>query len=418
MRNPSYSPDSLPTIPPASMPARIQAFTGILKTDLDKVFLVGGCVRDILSGRDPEDIDLLAVLPPKRLLDLGFTYVDPKTTIPVFTMHRGDLGKVEIALPRGKGSGSGALSEVREDLRRRDFTINTMACRLSTGELIDPFSGRRDLKDRVIRHVSEAFAEDPLRVFRAFRFACKGFTIAPETMDLIRTMDPELQHIPPERIYNEMMKAMAEERPERFFIYLVKSGVSRDVFREIYRMLDVVAGPPEYHPEGSTFNHAVNVLKFVAGRTRCKYTRLAAFLHDIGKVETPEGELPRHIGHEKRGIEVVQRFLSRLKGDNRCRKVCTEIARHHMKAERFRHMRRGKQMRFVNTLHKMDLIDPLLHVVEADYGKDISPAVAPFREVAGYNTAELGLSPEDFEGKSGEQIQDLILQRQLERLGM
>jgi tRNA nucleotidyltransferase/poly(A) polymerase len=89
------------------MPARIQAFTGILKTDLDKVFLVGGCVRDILSGRDPEDIDLLAVLPPKRLLDLGFTYVDPKTTIPVFTMHRGDLGKVEIALPRGKAPGPG-----------------------------------------------------------------------------------------------------------------------------------------------------------------------------------------------------------------------------------------------------------------------------------------------------------------------
>lgn len=239
MHNPSYLTDSLSTIPPASMPAQIQALTGILKTDLDKVFLVGGCVRDILAGKAPEDIDLLAVLPPKRLLDLGCTYVDPKTTIPVFTMHRGDLGKIEIALPRGKESGPGAMSDVREDLRRRDFTINAMACRLSTGELIDPFNGRQDLKDRTIRHVSEAFAEDPLRVFRAFRFACKGFTIAPETMDLIRTMDPELEHIPPERIYNEMMKAMAEERPERFFIYLVKSGVSKDVFREIYRMLDV-----------------------------------------------------------------------------------------------------------------------------------------------------------------------------------
>jgi tRNA nucleotidyltransferase (CCA-adding enzyme) len=395
------------------MPAQIHVLSGILKRDLGKVFLVGGCVRDILSGQDPEDIDLLTVLPPERLLDLGFTYVDPKTTIPVFTMHRGDLGKIEIALPRGERSGSGIMSEVREDLRRRDFTINAMACRLSTGELIDPFNGRRDLKDRIIRHVSEAFADDPLRVFRAFRFACKGFTIAPETMGMIRAMDPELQHIPPERIYNEMMKAMGEGSPERFFIYLVKSGVSRDVFREIYRMPDVVAGPPEYHPEGSTFNHAVNVLKFVAGRTHCRYTRLAAFLHDIGKIETPGEELPKHIGHETRGIDVVRRFLNRLKGDNRCKKICTEITRHHMRAERFRHMRRGKQMRFVNALHKMDLIDPLLLVVEADYGKDISPAVAPFREVAGYNTAELGLSAESFEGKSGEQIQDLILQRQL-----
>lgn len=134
-------------------------------------------------------------------------------------------------------------------------------------------------------------------------------------------------------------------------------------------------------------------------------------------VEKHQDELPRHIDHERRGIDVVQRFLNRLRGDNRCKKICIEITKHHMKAERFRHMRRGKQMRFVNALYKLDLVDPLLHIVEADYGKDISPAVAPFREIAGYKTAELGLDPENFEGKSGEQIQDLILQRQLERLG-
>ena len=411
------------TLTKTAIPVQVEELKKVLNEDLDKIFLVGGCVRDILSGTVPEDVDLLAVLPPQKLLDMGFIYVDPKTALPLFTMHHRELGKIEIALPRKKagdkptGGYSGIIeNDVREDLRRRDFTINAMAYNLSTWELIDPFNGQKDLSDRIVRHVSEAFTEDPLRVFRAFRFACKGFTIAPETMDLIRTMNTGLNHLPPERIYNEMMKAMTEEYPERFFLYLIRSGVSRELFNEVYQMADVIAGPPQYHPEGTTFNHAVNVLRFVAGRTRCKYTRLAAFLHDIGKIETPKEELPRHIDHENRGIAVVRRFLNRLRGDNRCKKICAEITKHHMKAEQFRHMRRGKQMRFVNMLHKADLIDPLLHVVEADYGKDISPAVAPFREVAGYNTAELGLTAKDFENRSPEQIQDLILQRQLERL--
>ena len=402
-----------------------QILRDIFQGDLDKVYVVGGSVRDIIFGSAPEDIDLLAILPPKRLLELGFKYVDPRTAIPVFVMHHRVLGKIEAALPRKeKKTGNGysgfafkVIDDVREDLKRRDFTINAMAYNLATQELIDPFGGRRDLSRGILRHVSGAFVEDPLRVFRAFRFACRGFVIAPETMDLIRTMDDELKHLPPERIYNEMMKAMGEKYPERFFLCLVNSGVGRETFDEVYRMVDVIAGPPEYHPEGSTFNHAVNVLKFVAGKTHCKYTRLSAFLHDIGKIETPTDELPRHIDHERRGIDVVQRFLNRLRGDNRCKKICIEITKHHMKAERFRHMRRGKQMRFVNALYKLDLVDPLLYIVEADYGKDISPAVAPFREIAGYKTAELGLDPENFEGKSGEQIQDLILQRQLERLG-
>ena len=404
---------------------KTQILKDIFQEDLDKVYVVGGGVRDIISRTEPDDIDLLATLPPKRLLELGFKYVDPRTAVPVFVMHHKVLGKIEVALPRKeKKTGNGysgfafkVIDDVHEDLKRRDFTINAMAYNLATQELIDPYGGRSDLSRGILRHVSDAFIEDPLRVFRAFRFACRGFIIAPETMDLIKTMDAEIKHLPPERIYNEMMRAMGERYPDMFFRCLIRSGIGRELFDEVYRMVDVMAGPPEYHPEGSTFNHAINVLTFVAEKTRCKYTRLAAFLHDIGKIETPKNELPRHIDHERRGIEVVQRFLSRLRGDNKCKKICMEITKHHMRAERFRHMRRGKQMRFVNALYKMDLVDPLLYVVEADYGKDISPAVAPFREIAGYTTAELGLSAENFEGKSGEQIQDLILQRQLERLG-
>lgn len=126
MCNPSFLTE--PTIPLTSMPAQIHVFAGILKKDLDKVFLVGGCVRDILSGKVPEDIDLLTVLPPERLLDLGFTYVDPKTAIPVFTMHHGEFGKIEIALPRGKGSGPGIMPDVREGSpAERSWTRSTAA---------------------------------------------------------------------------------------------------------------------------------------------------------------------------------------------------------------------------------------------------------------------------------------------------
>lgn len=150
-----------------------QILKDIFQGDLDKVYVVGGGVRDVIFRTDPDDIDLLAVLPPKKLLERGFKYIDPRTAVPVFVMHHRILGKVEVALPRKeKKTGKGyngfsfkVIDDVREDLGRRDFTINAMEYNLATEELIDPFGGRSDLSRGILRHVSEAFVEDPLRVF-------------------------------------------------------------------------------------------------------------------------------------------------------------------------------------------------------------------------------------------------------------
>ncbi len=289
-----------------------------------KTYLVGGAVRDRLLGRAVADRDHVVVgSTPEAMLAAGFQPVGKD--FPVF-LHPETHEEYALArTERKSGRGYHGFSVVadpsvtlEDDLARRDLTINAMA-EDADGRLVDPYGGARDLEARVLRHVSPAFVEDPVRVLRVARFLARyaplGFTIASETLDLMRTMviDGEVDHLVPERVWAETRKALAEPRPSAFLQALRGCGALRVLFPEV----DALYGVPqraEYHPEVDTGVHVEMVVDMAA--------RLApgddlvgwcALVHDLGKALTPVDELPRHLMHEERGIAPVHAISQRLR---------------------------------------------------------------------------------------------------------
>lgn len=307
------------------------------------IYLVGGAVRDKLLGRTVVDRDWVVVgATPDEMLAAGYRAVGKD--FPVF-LH-GDT-KEEYALARterktGRGYHGFAFHAdpsvtVEQDLERRDLTINAMAER-DDGTLVDPFGGVGDIEARVLRHVSDAFAEDPVRLLRVARFAARyaplGFRVAEETMALMRRMveDGEVDHLVPERVWAETRKALAEPMPSAFLRVLRESGALRVLFPEVDALYGVPQRP-EYHPEVDTGVHVEMVLDAAA--------RLApgdalvgwcALTHDLGKALTPADVLPRHIMHEQRGIEPVRAMSARLKVPVEYAFMAEMVCRHHLNA--------------------------------------------------------------------------------------
>ncbi|SEO42936.1 tRNA nucleotidyltransferase (CCA-adding enzyme) [Luteibacter sp. UNC138MFCol5.1] len=307
------------------------------------IYLVGGAVRDKLLGRTVVDRDWVVVgATPDEMLAAGYRAVGKD--FPVF-LH-GDT-KEEYALARterktGRGYHGFAFHAdpsvtVEQDLERRDLTINAMAER-DDGTLVDPFGGVGDIEARVLRHVSDAFAEDPVRLLRVARFAARyaplGFRVAEETMALMRRMveDGEVDHLVPERVWAETRKALAEPMPSAFLRVLRESGALRVLFPEVDALYGVPQRP-EYHPEVDTGVHVEMVLDAAA--------RLApgdalvgwcALTHDLGKALTPADVLPRHIMHEQRGIEPVRAMSARLRVPVEYAFMAEMVCRHHLNA--------------------------------------------------------------------------------------
>lgn len=307
------------------------------------IYLVGGAVRDKLLGRTVVDRDWVVVgATPDEMLAAGYRAVGKD--FPVF-LH-GDT-KEEYALARterktGRGYHGFAFHAdpsvtVEQDLERRDLTINAIAER-DDGTLVDPFGGVGDIEARVLRHVSDAFAEDPVRLLRVARFAARyaplGFRVAEETMALMRRMvdDGEVDHLVPERVWAETRKALAEPMPSAFLRVLRESGALRVLFPEVDALYGVPQRP-EYHPEVDTGVHVEMVLDAAA--------RLApgdalvgwcALTHDLGKALTPADVLPRHIMHEQRGIEPVRAMSARLKVPVEYAFMAEMVCRHHLNA--------------------------------------------------------------------------------------
>ena len=306
-----------------------------------QIYMVGGAVRDKLLGRPVNDHDWVVVgATPEQMLALG--YLPVGRDFPVFlhpdTREEYALARTERKSGRGyRGfvvqSSPGVTLE--EDLARRDLTINAIAISAdpssATGHF-DPYGGERDLQDRVLRHVTDSFREDPVRILRVARFAARftDFTVAPETMQLMREMvaHGEADHLVAERVWQELARGLMEERPSRMFDVLRECGALKVVLPEVDRLWGVPQRP-EYHPEVDTGVHLMMVLDMAARLATTLTVRFACLVHDLGKGTTPADMLPRHIGHEQRSAKLLKGLCERLRVPTECRETADVVAREH-----------------------------------------------------------------------------------------
>ena len=302
-----------------------------------KRYLVGGAVRDALLGRPGSDRDWVVVgARAQEMLDAG--YLPVGRDFPVF-LH--PQTKEEHALARTErktGPGYHGFEmhadpgvTLADDLLRRDLTINAIA-QDEAGTLIDPHGGQRDLAAKVLRHVSPAFAEDPVRILRLARFAARfdGFTVAPETLALMRAMVDagEVDALVPERVWQELARGLMEARPSRLFEVLRACGALARLLPEVDRLWGVPQ-PAAHHPEIDTGVHLMMVLDMAARLATSLAVRFACLCHDLGKGTTPADALPRHLGHEGRSVELLREVCTRLRVPVDCRELAEIVAREH-----------------------------------------------------------------------------------------
>ncbi|EPK7360570.1 multifunctional CCA addition/repair protein [Kluyvera intermedia] len=304
-----------------------------------KSYLVGGAVRDGLLGLPVKDKDWVVVgATPQQMLDAGYQQVG--RDFPVF-LHPNSHEEYALARTERK-SGSGytgftcyAAPDVtlEQDLLRRDLTVNALA-KDADGTIIDPYGGRRDLELRILRHVSPAFGEDPLRVLRVARFAARyahlSFRIADETMALMREMTDagELAHLTPERVWKETENALGTRNPQVFFQTLRDCGALKVLFPEIDALYGVPA-PAKWHPEIDTGVHTLMTLTMAAMLSPDIDVRFATLCHDLGKGLTPKEFWPRHHGHGPAGVKLVEQLSLRLKVPNEMRDLAKLVAEFH-----------------------------------------------------------------------------------------
>ncbi len=344
------------------------------------IYLVGGAVRDNLLQRPVVDRDHVVVgATPEALLALGYRPVGKD--FPVF-LHP-ETGE-EYALARTeRKSGHGyhgfafqadATVTLEQDLARRDLTINAIA-QDADGTLTDPYHGVRDIETRVLRHVSPAFVEDPVRVLRVARFAARfaslGFTVAPETMALMQQMvrDGEVEHLVSERVWSETRKALGETQPSAFLRVLREAGALRVLFPEV----DALYGVPqraEFHPEIDTGVHVEMVLDAAAQvAPHDDVVGFCALTHDLGKALTPADELPRHVGHEQRGVAPLRALCARLKVPTEHATLAELVCREHLNAHRASELKPAtvlKLLRALDALRRPARLDAFLAACEAD----------------------------------------------------
>lgn len=303
-----------------------------------KIYKVGGAVRDALLGRPLSDTDWVVVgATPQQMLDLGYQPVG--RDFPVF-LHRQTHEEYALARTERKtapgyhGFAFHAAPDVtlEDDLQRRDLTINAMAQDPDTGAIVDPCGGRRDLHAKVLRHVSEAFAEDPVRILRLARFAARfhDFSVAPETMALMRGMVEagEVDALVAERVWQELARGLMEAWPSRMFEVLRDCGALARLAPEIARLWGVPQ-PEAHHPEIDTGVHLLMVLDACARLQAPLAVRYACLCHDLGKGLTPADALPRHIGHEGRGVPLAQALSERWRVPGDCKELAELAAREH-----------------------------------------------------------------------------------------
>ena len=344
-----------------------------------RVYLVGGAVRDRLLGHPYHEKDYVVVgATPEQLIAQGYQPVGKD--FPVFLHPK---TKEEYALARTeRKSGHGYHGfefytdpsvTLEDDLIRRDLTINTMAMD-DDGTIYDPYHGQQDLADKILRHVSPAFAEDPLRVLRVARFAARyaqyGFTVADETLDLMRqlTESGELNALTPERVWKETSRALMEDHADVYFEVLRACGALKVLFPEINALYGVPQRP-EYHPEIDCGIHTMMALQQACKAHYSLDVRFAVLMHDLGKALTPIDELPRHIMHEERGIKPVTEVCDRLRVPTQTKQLALAVCKEHLKCHQAFTLKAGTVWRLLqrlDVLRRPERVEAFLQACECD----------------------------------------------------
>lgn len=314
-----------------------------------QIYKVGGAVRDRLLGRPVTEVDWVVVgATAEEMLEQGFKPVG--ADFPVFLHPQSGEEYALARTERKSGRGYGGFTffatpdvSLEEDLIRRDLTVNAIA-EDEHGTLVDPYGGRRDLEQRILRHVSPAFAEDPLRVLRVARFAARyaplGFSVATETIALMREIaeSGELDALTAERSWKEISRALMEPRPDVFIQVLRDCGALQAWMPELDALFGVPQ-PEHHHPEVDSGLHVLAVLQQCAEHDQPLAVRWACLLHDLGKGETPEEEWPRHIAHEQRGLKLIQQVNERCKAPRDCQELAMLVGEFHTHAHRATELR-------------------------------------------------------------------------------
>ena len=339
--------------------------------------IVGGAVRDQLLGLPATDRDWVVVgATPQQMIEAGFKPVG--RDFPVF-LH--PETREEYALARTERKSAPGYHgftfhadpgvTLAQDLARRDLTINAMAL-AADGTLIDPFGGERDLRAGVLRHVSEAFVEDPVRLLRLARLAARftQFSVAPETEALLRCMvdEGEVDALVPERVWQELSRGLMEAQPSRLFELLRGCGALKRLLPEVDRLWGVPQ-PPEHHPEIDTGLHLMLVLDQCARFRAALPVRWACLVHDLGKGTTPPALWPRHLGHEGRGATLARKLGDRLRVGNDCRELADVVAREHGNVHRSGELNAGALLRLLercDALRRPERFGDVLLACECD----------------------------------------------------
>jgi len=397
-----------------------------------RVYLVGGAVRDRLLGRPVHERDFVVVgATPEQMVQLGYQPVGRE--FPVFlhpsTHEEHALARLERKTAPGyRGFATQFSPDVtlEEDLKRRDLTINAMA-EDEHGDLIDPYGGRADLDARLLRHVSEAFVEDPVRILRVARFAARyhglGFRVAPETLALMRRIvaDGEARTLVPERVWQETERALGEQHPEVFFETLRECGALAVIFPEVDALFGVPQ-PPRWHPEIDTGVHVMMALRHAAQAGAPLATRFAVLVHDLGKAATPKAAWPSHHGHEEFGVPLIEDLCDRLKVPTHLRELAMLTAREHTRVHRALELRPQTLLTLLETcdaFRRAERFEEMLLACEADArgrkGLENEPyPQSDYLREARAAAAAVSLSAEERQGLPGPAIGEELRRRRLE----
>ena len=349
----------------------------LMPEDNLQMYCVGGAVRDALLGLPVKDKDFVVVgSTPEKMLAQGYKPVGKD--FPVF-LHPKTHDEYALARTERK-SGSGYTGFVVhadesvtliEDLSRRDFTMNAIA-QDDAGKLIDPYHGQADIQAKIIRHVSDAFVEDPVRILRAARFAARfsDFTIAPETLALMRKMveNGEVNALVSERVWQELARGLMENKPSRMFEALRACGALKVILPELDALWGVPQ-PPQHHPEIDTGVHVMMVIDYAAKQNFSLPVRFAALTHDLGKGTTPKDILPRHIGHEERSVALLKEVSKRLRVPNDCKELAHIVAKFHGKLHAVSQMRIDTLLKFLielDAIRQPERFEDFLKACESD----------------------------------------------------
>ena len=343
-----------------------------MKDNSYQIYCVGGAVRDSLLGLPVQDHDWVVVGATPELMEAqGYRPVGKD--FPVFlhpeTHEEYALARTERKTSLGyKGFAVYAAPDVtlEQDLSRRDFTVNAIA-QAADGSLIDPYNGIADLKAGVLRHVSAAFSEDPVRILRAARFVARfGFSIAPETLERMRAMvaNGEVDALVAERVWQELARGLMEKNPSRFITTLRDCGALKKIFPEVDALFGVPQ-PPNYHPEIDCGIHTMMVLDDAARHDYALEVRFAALMHDLGKGNTPKDILPRHIGHEARSVELLRALCERLRIPAGSRDLGLLVARYHGDVHRAKELRPDTIVRLFQNCDAWRKPERFMQILEA-----------------------------------------------------